>query len=77
MWSFHVSRCVKSQKDTLLYTYATVNECCSYKYQNTGRKGAWGTGAGLAIKLGFIQPKPFTYALKGRPNQIHKQKDTK
>lgn len=24
------------QKDTPLYTYATVNECCSYKYQKRG-----------------------------------------
>lgn len=47
---------VKAQKDTLLYTYATVNECCSYKYQKTARKGVWGTGAGPEKKAAFIQP---------------------
>jgi len=67
-----VGRCVKTQKDTLLYTYAAVNECCGYKYQKPGRKGVWGTGAGLAEKLGFIQAEPFICTRKARLNGIDK-----
>lgn len=41
MKSFHMGRCVKILKDTLLYTYAAV-KCCSYRYQKIREEGGMG-----------------------------------
>lgn len=59
-----MGRCVKIQKDTLLFTYAAV-KCCSYKYQKN-RKRAWETGAGLAKKKSQPNSPSFTILKQGQ-----------
>lgn len=60
-----MGRCVKIQKDTLLFTYAAV-KCCSSKYQKTRKETGRGHGKEKPAK------QPFIYNLKARPNQTNK-----
>lgn len=72
MKSFHMGRCVKILKDTLLYAYAAV-KCCSYRYQKIRE----GRGHGEQEQAWQKKPakQPFIYVLKAKPNQANKEQD--